>query len=146
MVGELVERARERGGHFYVASYEEVARGVLGAGFDLVVCNFSLLGKESVETFWRAMPSLLGPAGRLVVQTLHPVLACGDQPYVDGWRPGTWAGFGGDFADPAPWYFRTFGGWFSLFRAHGLRVVELREPLHPVTRTAASLIFVAAPA
>jgi 2-polyprenyl-3-methyl-5-hydroxy-6-metoxy-1,4-benzoquinol methylase len=146
VVPELIQRARERGGTYVVASYEEVARGVPGGRFDLAVCNFSLLGKDSVDTLCGAMASLLEPAGTLVVQTLHPLVACGGEPYVDGWRVGSWAGCGTGFSDPAPWYFRTLGGWLSLFRDHGLRLVDLREPLHPVTRMPVSAIFVVTPA
>jgi hypothetical protein len=29
---------------------------------------------------------LLNAGGTAIVQTLHPVIACGDAPYVDGWR------------------------------------------------------------
>ena len=29
-----------------------------------------------------------------------------------------------DFSDPAPWYFRTIGGWIDSFRRSGLRLVE----------------------
>jgi hypothetical protein len=79
----------------------------------------------------------------LVVQTLHPVVATGDAPYVDGWRAGSWAGFGAAFSDPAPWYFRTLASWVRLLDASGLRLRELREPVHPATGRPASAIFVA---
>jgi hypothetical protein len=32
--------------------------------------------------------------GYLIVQTLHPLAACGDNPYRDGWSAGNWLGFG----------------------------------------------------
>ncbi|HEY8683307.1 MAG TPA: class I SAM-dependent methyltransferase, partial [Rhodanobacter sp.] len=74
---------------------------------------------------------------------LHPLTACGGQPYRDGWREGSWAGFTADFSDPAPWYFRTLESWVRLFSEHGLRLLELREPLHPQTRQPISLILMA---
>ncbi len=77
------------------------------------------------------------------MQTLHPLMACGDGPYVDGWRTGSWAGFGDDFSDPAPWYFRTTESWIRLLRDCGFRLVEMREPLHPISRKPISLILVA---
>ena len=77
------------------------------------------------------------------MQTLHPVLAGGSEPYRDGWRAGTWNGISGEFSDPAPWYFRTLGSWVRLFVRAGLRLRELREPVHPLTGVAASVIFVA---
>ncbi|MDT8399726.1 MAG: methyltransferase domain-containing protein [Pseudomonadales bacterium] len=107
VVPKLVEEARRAGGgDCRVLSYEEIAAGKLKVSVDVVVCNFALLGKESVEGVFGAVPSLLNPQGAFVVQTLHPVLACGDLPYRDGWRQGSWAGFSTAFSDPAPWYFR----------------------------------------
>jgi hypothetical protein len=108
-----------------------------------VVCNFSLLGKESVDGTLRAMHSLLTPGGTLIIQTLHPVAACGEAPYRDGWREGSWLGFNSQFHNPAPWYFRTFSGWIQLFRDSALTLEAIREPLHPVTGRPASVIFVA---
>ena len=140
----LVEQARSAGGgDFRVASYADLAAGKLGLRVDLAVCNFALLGRESVEDLLRALPSLLKPGGRLIVQTLHPVSACGDLAYADGWREGSWSGFGADFTDPAPWYFRTLESWVRLFQESGFGLREMREPLHPVTGKPASVIFIA---
>ena len=143
-VPALVARAREAGGgDFRVASYEDVIAGRLALTVDAVVCNFSLLGEASVEGLLGALAALLAPGGSLLIQTLHPAVACGEQPYEDGWRQGSWAGFAGDFADPAPWYFRTLASWLRLLSRHGWRLLELREPLHPQTQRPASVIFVA---
>lgn len=144
VVPELIERARHAGGgEFHVASYERIAAGDFPVTVDAVVCNFSLLGKESVEATCAAVRSLLTPDGVLIVQTLHPIVACGELPYRDGWREGSWQGFNNQFSDPPPWYFRTLGGWLSLFRAAGLQLHTLHEPLHPVSARPASVIFVA---
>lgn len=144
VVPELIEQAQKTGGgEFYVASYEDVAAGKLDALVDLVVCNFSLIGKESVDGLVAAAKSLLHPNGTLIVQTLHPLIASGDQPYVDGWRPGSWAGFSADFVRPAPWYFRTLASWVRLFTANGWRLEEICEPIHPKTGKPASILFVA---
>jgi 2-polyprenyl-3-methyl-5-hydroxy-6-metoxy-1,4-benzoquinol methylase len=143
-VADLVERARSAGGgRFLVHSYADIAAGRLQLRFDLVVCNFSLLGKESVEGVFRAVPALLTPAGCFVVQTLHPLAACDDLPYVDGWRAGSWAGFDDGFTDPAPWYFRTLGGWVALFVQSGLKLTAVREPLLTAAGPPASVIFIA---
>lgn len=139
----LVEQAQAAGGGaFRCLSYEEIANGELQLSADLAVCNFSLIGKEAVEGLLRAAPSYVRPGGHLVVQTVHPLLACGDQPYADGWREGSWAGFNSSFRDAPPWYFRTLGSWIALFEQNGLRIRELREPLHPHTGKPASLILV----
>lgn len=146
-VPELVDAARRSGGgDFRVLSYEKLAAGTFGVTADVMVCNFSLLGKDSAEGVIAAAPALLNPAGSLIVQTLHPVAACGDLPYRDGWREGSWAGFGPDFTDPAPWYFRTLESWARLFGDCGLRQLEVREPIHAKTRKPASVIFIAVPA
>jgi 2-polyprenyl-3-methyl-5-hydroxy-6-metoxy-1,4-benzoquinol methylase len=130
------------GGDFRVMSYEDIVAGALNARVDAAICNFSLIGKESVEGLLRAAPSLLNPDGALIVQTLHPHLACGDAPYRDGWREGSWSGFSEDFTDAPPWYFRTLETWARLFSESGLRLVEMREPVHPVTGKPVSVIFI----
>ena len=143
VVPGLVEAAREAGGgDFRVMSYEELAQGRLGRVFDLAVCNFSLLGEDAVAALFRAAPAYLRAGGTLVVQTMHPLLACGEAPYADGWREGSWAGFNAGFSDPPPWYFRTLASWVGLFNEHGFRRLELREPLDPRTGKPASLILV----
>ncbi len=144
-VPALVEAARQRGGgDFRVASYEEVAAGALDVRVDVVVANFALIGGGAVDAVVARAPALLAPGGALVVQTLHPLVAVGDGPYADGWRPGSWAGFGPEFTHPAPWYFRTLESWVRLLIGSGLRLVDLREPVHPATGRPASVILVAA--
>jgi 2-polyprenyl-3-methyl-5-hydroxy-6-metoxy-1,4-benzoquinol methylase len=139
----LIEQAREKGGgDFRVLSYEHIAGGMLGQRFDVAICNFSLIGNESVEGLFQAAPSFLNPGGSLIVQTLHPLMACGDAPYADGWREGSWAGFSPAFTDPPPWYFRTLESWAALFHRQGLRLLEVREPVHPATRRPASVILI----
>lgn len=143
-IAGLIERARAAGGgDFRLATYEEIALGVVEGAFDVVVCNFSLIGKASVEQLFSALSSLLSPQGALIVQTLHPLASCGDLPYQDGWRKGSWAGFGPGFTDPAPWYFRTMGSWVALIRESGFRLIEVREPIHPMTSKPASVVFIA---
>ena len=142
-IAGLVEAARAAGGgEFRCLSYERIAQGELQLAADLAVCNFSLIGKEAVEGLLRAAPSYLRRGGHLVVQTVHPVLACGDAAYVDGWREGSWTGFNSGFQDAPPWYFRTLSSWIALFENNGLRIRALREPLHPHTGKPASLILV----
>ena len=145
VVSELIDRARSGGGDFRVASYEDLAAGALELRVDVVVANFSLIGKESVGDLLAYVPRLIAPTGALIVQTLHPVIATGELPYVDGWRQGSWTGFSDDFSDPAPWYFRTLESWIQLLSASGLTLVELREPVHPISGKPASIIFVAEP-
>lgn len=144
VVPELIAKARLAGGATYeVASYEELATGAIDRTFDVAVANFSLIGEQSVDDLVRTAPRLLAPGGALIIQTLHPVIGTGEQPYVDGWRQGSWAGFSSAFSDPAPWYFRTIGTWIRLIAASGLRLVDVREPVHPKTGKPASVIFVA---
>ena len=144
VVPELIEQAaRAGGGEFHVASYEAIAAGHLRVTVDVAVANFALLGKESVNDLIRHVPALLARGGAMIVQTLHPVVATGDLPYADGWRSGSWTGFSTDFTDPAPWYFRTIESWVKLFAESGFRLIELREPPHPVSGKPASAIFIA---
>ena len=134
--------AAATGGRFVTAEYAAIAAGALGERADAVICNFSLLGEASVDRLLQAMPALLEPSGVVIIQTLHPCSAGGEHAYVDGWRDGSWAGCGEGFNAPAPWYFRTLAGWLACFAAAGLRLLELREPLHPHSGQPASVIFV----
>ncbi|MBD8532857.1 MULTISPECIES: bifunctional 2-polyprenyl-6-hydroxyphenol methylase/3-demethylubiquinol 3-O-methyltransferase UbiG [unclassified Massilia] len=141
-IAGLVEAARAGGGgEFRVMSYEEIAAGRLQLAVDVAVCNFSLIGEAATAGLLRAAPSYLRPGGTLIVQTVHPLVSCGDAPYVDGWREGSWAGFSSDFNDAPPWYFRTLASWITLFVDSGLRITSLREPVHPDTGKPVSLIL-----
>jgi cyclopropane fatty-acyl-phospholipid synthase-like methyltransferase len=143
-VPALIEQAVRAGnGDFRVMSYEEIATGGLDVRVDVAVANFSLIGKEAVDDLVAAVPRLLARHGSLVVQTLHPVMASTDVPYEDGWRTGSWTGFSPDFSDPAPWYFRTMDSWTELLKKTGCRALEIREPVHPVTKKPASVVFIA---
>lgn len=138
----LIAQARSAGdGDFRILSYEQIAAGRLNLSVDIAICNFSLIGNEAVDGLLRAAPAFLRPGGTLLVQTVHPLMACGDAPYIDGWRAGSWAGFSDAFQDAPPWYFRTVASWVALFARHGLQLTDLREPLHPHTGKPASLIL-----
>lgn len=143
-IPDLIEQAKHAGGgDFRVMSYEDVAAGELEQTFDVVVANFALIGKESVDRMIARVPGLLNDGGSLIIQTLHPVVAGGDLPNENGWREGSWAGIDGDFAAPAPWYFRTMESWVELLVQSGLAALEVREPIHPETGAPASVIFIA---
>jgi len=140
----LIAAAQQAGsGEFRVMDYEAIAAGALALTVDGVVCNFSLFGEAIVEQLFPAIPALLTANGVFIVQTLHPVVACGNLPYRDGWRTGSWAGFSDAFTEPPPWYFRTIASWVTLFHTSGFRLLEIHEPLHPQTGQPASMIFVA---
>ncbi|HEX8243450.1 MAG TPA: class I SAM-dependent methyltransferase [Longimicrobium sp.] len=142
----LVEEARAVGGVFHVLSYDDLgtpAADVLGAPFDVVSANFSLLG-DPLDDVLRAARRLMSPEGFLVVQTAHPWTARGDEPYADGWRVERFAGFGEGFAEPMPWYFRTLASWVGLIRGAGLHLTSVREPVHPESGIPLSLLLTAA--
>lgn len=138
----LIDAAREAGGgRFVVAGYDALPPAL--GSFAMAVSNFALLGKEPVERLLANLPQRL-PGGHFIVQTLHPLIACGEQPYRDGWRRDSWTAFSAGIEEPPPWYFRTLESWVRLFGAHGLRLLELREPRAPATGQPASAIFIAA--
>jgi len=143
VVPELIDEATNRGGGtFQVLSYEDMSKDDFGDKFDLAVCNFSLLGNESVAVIFRGVSELLNDAGYFIVQTIHPVSVCGEAEYVDGWRKGSWEGFSDEFTNPPPWYFRTLESWKTLFQQNGFDLTEVQEPLNPKTKTFASVIFI----
>ncbi len=62
--------------------YEELHQYGFKEKFDCIVCNFSLIGKESTTNVIKKSADLLQENGRLIIQTLHPLIACGDFQYV----------------------------------------------------------------
>ena len=142
---ELIAAANELGGaRFETLSYADLDAHAADLGrFDAAVCNFALLG-EDFATPLRALGRALRPGGRLLVQTVHPWTACGEAPYVDGWRLETFAGFGDGFDAPMPWYFRTLGAWLAAFDASGYAVEHVIEPVDAASGRPLSLLLQAA--
>jgi hypothetical protein len=126
---------------FDICSYEELLSYPFKDAVDCAVCNFSLIGEESTQTAINTLSKLLERNTRLVIQTLHPLVANGGMPYQDGWREGSWDGFSSDFTKPAPWYFRTIGSWCDLLFRNGFTIRNIHEPLHPQTKNPVSIIF-----
>lgn len=144
VVREFIVFAQTTGaGRFRTLAYEDISSTTINEKFDAVVCNFSLLGDVSVNKLLQQLPSILNEGGALLIQTLHPVVTCGEHEYADGWRDGSWTGFSDTFTDPAPWYFRTVESWVALLRGKGYHRLEVREPLNPYTQLPASIIFIA---
>ncbi|MFJ4376475.1 class I SAM-dependent methyltransferase [Pseudomonas japonica] len=136
-------RAADPAGDYDCLDYATFSRQAPARKVDLVACNFSLFGAEALNHLLASLPRVLNPGGHLLIQTLHPHVACGDAPYADGWREGSWAGFDTAFSDPAPWYFRTLESWVTLLGDSGFRLQGIGEPLHPLTGRPASLLLVA---
>jgi len=121
---------------FRCLSYEAVSIETLNEQFDCIICNFSLLGNESVTHIFQQAPALLNQNGCLIIQTIHPIVACGEAKDEDGWREGSWQGFNKQFSDPAPWYFRTLESWKKLFMENGFEALQVLEPINPKTTLA----------
>lgn len=143
-VSELIKKAQFIGsGKFMLISYEDIIHNKINTKFDAIVCNFSLLGKEAVDDLINYIPRLLQNQKLLFIQTLHPVIGCGELAYIDGWRQELWNGFNSQFKQAAPWYFRKLETWINLLKDSGFSILECREPIHPQTQKPASIIFVA---
>jgi len=141
----LVEAARAAGdGRFEQLGYTELAGAAPQLGrFDALACNFALLEQDIVPML-SDLHSLLKPGGHLVIQTVHPWSACGDESYRDGWRLEDFASIPDQaFPEPMPWYFRTLATWLADLARAGFRVDRLHEPAHPDTARPLSLLLVA---
>lgn len=139
----LVDAARAAGsGRFEVLPYAGLADAARRLGtFDALACNFALL-EEDIVPMLRDLHALLAPGGHIVIQTVHPWTACGDEAYGDGWRLEDFAAFGDQaFPEPMPWYFRTLATWLANLDDAGYRVDRLREPAHPGTARPLSLLL-----
>lgn len=132
------------GGTFHVLSYRDLVAKphAVGGDFDVVVFNFSLLDAD-IEPLLQTAGDLLSDHGSVVIQTAHPWRARGDEPYQDGWRTETFAGFGGAFEAAMPWYYRTLTTWFDVITGAGLIVTQLTEPGDPSRDEPLSLLLVA---
>jgi len=138
----LIQQARASGeAQYRLCSYQQIIEGQLELQVDCIVCNFSLFGEYSSQRLLNALPALLKPNGILIIQTLHPLTACGNSPYRDGWREGSWQGFGEQFSQPAPWYFRTLASWLTLLQHSGFSLHNLQEPTLAASPLPASLIL-----
>jgi 2-polyprenyl-3-methyl-5-hydroxy-6-metoxy-1,4-benzoquinol methylase len=142
---DLIEAARHYGdSRFLVSLYSDLTSHRFGdtVDFSCLICNFSILGQRDLAQIASAGRSLLEERGKIIVQTLHPIIACGEAAYVDGWRETSWQGIGDEAFHPAPWYFRTVESWIEEFHARNYRLLKLREPCHPATKKPMSIIFV----
>ena len=141
-IPEFIEAAKSEGnGRYRTLNYGELSFATVGEKFDVLVCNFSLFGDESVLSLFRSAAELLNNGGSLIIQTLHPTYAAGEGQTEDGWRSGSWEGFNGEFRDPVPWYFRSTESWKSLFTQFGFESLDRIEPVIPETELPASIIF-----
>lgn len=144
-IGALIQNAIKKGGHHYaVASFNDLATGAytIADKKAAAVINFALLDKTDAEALIKNIRNLVVPGGLLFIQTLHPLSAAQQGPYISGWREGSWKGLKRDFEKPYEWYFRTLGDWAALFSEAGLTIQQIVEPLHPENQTPASIIFV----
>ncbi|HET8791065.1 MAG TPA: methyltransferase domain-containing protein, partial [Modicisalibacter sp.] len=143
----LIESAREQGGDFHALDYATLTRTqrvdlptVLHSDFDIVVANFSLLD-EDIEALLRRACEWLAPGGRLLIQTLHPWSALGNEKYLSGWRREDFQAFGDGFTASMPWYYRSLGDWLTLLASAGLSLERLEEPLQPETHRPLSMMM-----
>ncbi|MCM1984294.1 class I SAM-dependent methyltransferase [Lyngbya confervoides] len=138
----LIAKAQTLGGGTFVAmTYAQVSSGQLQQTFDVIACNFSLLGCTSVDQLLLALPGLLAPQGKLIIQTIHPQIL--PEPTLAGWRMETWEEFEGTFSQPAPWYYRPLEQWRVLLKKGGFDLPQILEPQDPSTHRPASLILIA---
>lgn len=96
---------------------------------------------ETLDKLLGKLKNLLSSNGKLFIHTVHPFTACGDEPYIDGWRTETFKSFGSAYKEVMPWYFRTASSWLNLIESTGLRVCDCKEPIHPSTGKPLSLLM-----
>ena len=143
VVPELIAAAKcQSNNEYYLLPYENIHNNHFTRKFDIAVCNFSLIGKQSVEHVFKTLTNILSSGGYFVIQTLHPNNEHQGDNTQDGWRQGSWQGFSSEFTDPAPWYFRTLPSWQLLFTRNHFIIERIIEPKNPQTGKLASLIII----
>lgn len=141
-VDALVNEARLRGGgFFYHFQYDDFSAGKIAIRADVLVCNFSLLGKGPDERLVAALPARLNPGGHVLIQTVHP----DSQPdQTEGWRSEHWTDFGDGFEAASPWYYRSPERWQAMLISAGFGAVSCQPVRHPETGEGLSVILSAA--
>ena len=141
----LIEDARKSdpNGHYSVLSYDQLSDlGSEGIStFDVAVCNFALLDDQLAANL-QQIRQVLSASGKILIQTLHPCSALGQQPYRDGWRRETFSAFDVSGWTPMPWYFRTLESWMAEIHRAGMQIVRMEEPVDESTSQPLSVIFV----
>jgi 2-polyprenyl-3-methyl-5-hydroxy-6-metoxy-1,4-benzoquinol methylase len=134
---DLIHQAQELDQeHTYLnLTYQALNIDSLQRKFDLIVCNFSLFGKESVDDLLLKLKGLLNENGRILIQTLYVA----DEDI--GWQAGSWQGFSEQFTDPAPWYKRNHQAWLTTFEQAGLVMSQHQTTQDPDTLKPSSVIF-----
>lgn len=143
----LIASARVLGGGvFETMTYADfpTRAAKIGASFDAVVCNFSLLTAD-IAPVLETLREVLNPRGCLLIQTVHPWVASGAERYVDGWRVEEFADFGAGFTEPMPWYFRTLSSWIDAVSSAGFRIARIDEPTDSSSGRPLSLLIQAQP-
>ena len=144
-VETLVKNAIQKDGPFYFHyTYTQIIQGThdLPCPFDAITINFALLDKDDTDSIIQYLPNLLSETGLVFIQTLHPLSIATSGDYVSGWKEGSWQGMKQKFVLPYRWYFRTIQEWVNLFNKTGFNLLTLQEPIHPVTKSPVSIIFV----
>ena len=144
----LIEHARDaerptRGRVTYlVADYDQLIGDpqIAEEPFDIAVLNFALFD-ERVAPLLRSIVDRLRDAGAIVIQTVHPWAAAGEEGYTDGWREETLAAFAHRFTATMPWYFRTLASWSAECRGAGLMIQSIDEPTDPASGRMLSLLL-----
>lgn len=78
---ELVDAARaaDPGGSYEVMEYTSIAQGKLTVTLDLIFCKCALFEADELAAMLAVLPSHTNSGGGLVIQALHPRVACGDE-------------------------------------------------------------------
>ena len=136
----LIAAAEAAGGaDYHHLPYEEASPEKLAelGKFDLVVCNYSLFGKDSVIELLRKLRALLSEDGHLLIQTVHEDVFEGKT----GWIEEDWHLMQQEYEGQYHWYLRDRVAWEETFQAASFSLVKIHETDHPETGAKISFIF-----
>ncbi|MEM1215992.1 MAG: class I SAM-dependent methyltransferase [Bacteroidota bacterium] len=105
--------------------------------FDVVVCNYSLFGAESVVSLLRNLRTALQSNGYLVIQTVHASVFDDFQ----GWIEEDWHLMAQNYTGRYQWYQRNLKQWERDLKAAGYTLREVETVRVPSTQKALSFIF-----
>lgn len=140
----LIQAAQQKGvGKFQVLEYKDFTPDNLCplGQFDLIVFNYALFGNEIVEKVLAGLRENLRPAGKIIIQTIHPkhpLVADYSEPI---WLKENWAGLDRDFQKGYDWYFRPLSAWEALFEKLSFESIQTRDIRHPQTGEFISIIM-----
>ncbi|MEM6396862.1 MAG: class I SAM-dependent methyltransferase [Bacteroidota bacterium] len=128
-VPALIEAASKRdpAGQYLTIPYDQLSADADLGSFELIICNYSLFGKESVVELLQKLTHFISPKGYLLIQTIHDTVF----PDPSRWVEEDWCAMKQNYQGGYKWYYRSLAEWNRDFEQSGwsmFRYIETSKP------------------